>query len=141
MHFPTFDLKGEKPRKVPAFLYKPKGKGPFPVIIQVHGGPESQYRPGFSPRTQMWVSELGAAVIAPNIRGSSGYDSVYLSLDNGLRREDAIKDIGAQSRAELKHFLGRDVHLFLQVKVRPQWLEEAERYQEMGLDFRDGREG
>ncbi|NNK33636.1 MAG: S9 family peptidase, partial [Xanthomonadales bacterium] len=95
VHFPTFDLKGEKPRRVPAFLYKPKGKGPFPVIIQVHGGPESQYRPGFSPRTQMWVSELGAAVIAPNIRGSSGYDSVYLSLDNGVRREDAIKDIGA----------------------------------------------
>jgi dipeptidyl aminopeptidase/acylaminoacyl peptidase len=43
----------------------------------------------------MWVKELGAAVIAPNIRGSAGYDIEYLSLDNGFRREDAIRDIGA----------------------------------------------
>ena len=43
----------------------------------------------------MWVSELGAAVIAPNIRGSAGYDSEYLALDNADRREDAVKDIGA----------------------------------------------
>jgi dipeptidyl aminopeptidase/acylaminoacyl peptidase len=80
---------------VPAFIYRPRGPGPHPVIIHVHGGPESQYRPGFSGRTQMWVKELGAAVIAPNIRGSTGYDIEYLSLDNGYRREDAIRDIGA----------------------------------------------
>jgi dipeptidyl aminopeptidase/acylaminoacyl peptidase len=43
----------------------------------------------------MWAAELGAAVIAPNIRGSAGYDSGYLALDNGALREDAIKDIGA----------------------------------------------
>jgi dipeptidyl aminopeptidase/acylaminoacyl peptidase len=95
IRYPTFDLVGEKPRKVPAFLYKPPGKGPHPVIIHVHGGPESQYRPAFSQRTQMWVGELGAAVIAPNIRGSAGYDSRYLALDNGSRREDAVHDIGA----------------------------------------------
>ena len=43
----------------------------------------------------MWVAELGAAVIAPNIRGSTGYDSDYLALDNGYLREDAVRDIGA----------------------------------------------
>jgi dipeptidyl aminopeptidase/acylaminoacyl peptidase len=95
IHYPTFDLEEDEPREVPAFLYKPPGKGPHPVIIHVHGGPESQYRPAFSKRTQMWVGELGAAVIAPNIRGSAGYDSNYLALDNGYLREDAVRDIGA----------------------------------------------
>lgn len=95
MHYPTFDLRGDKPRRVPAFIYRPPGKGPHPVIIHVHGGPEAQYRPAFSARTQLWVAELGAAVIAPNIRGSTGYDLEYLALDNDFRREDAIRDIGA----------------------------------------------
>ena len=95
LHYPTFDLRGDQPRQVPAFVYRPGGPGPHPVIIYVHGGPEAQYRPGFSGRTQMWLAELGAAVIAPNIRGSSGYDQEYLALDNGFRREDAVRDIGA----------------------------------------------
>ena len=95
VHYPTFDLRGEKQRMVPAFIYRPDNKGPHPVIIYVHGGPESQYRPLFSNTFQMWVAELGAAVIAPNIRGSSGYDDEYLSLDNGRKREDAVRDIGA----------------------------------------------
>lgn len=94
-HFPTFDRVDEQPRMVPAFVYRPPGRGPHPVIIHVHGGPEAQYRPAFSMRTQLWVAELGAAVIAPNIRGSSGYDTQYLALDNGYRREDAVRDIGA----------------------------------------------
>jgi dipeptidyl aminopeptidase/acylaminoacyl peptidase len=93
--FPTFDLAGEKPRQIPAFVYKPAGEGPHPVIIFVHGGPEGQYRPSFNSTFQMWVGELGAAVIAPNIRGSTGYDSEFVSLDDGLRREDAVRDIGA----------------------------------------------
>jgi dipeptidyl aminopeptidase/acylaminoacyl peptidase len=95
LHYPTFDLRGDQQRMVPAFIYRPRGPGPHPVIIQVHGGPEAQYRPGFSSRAQMWVAELGAAVIAPNIRGSTGYDLEYLALDNDYRREDAIRDIGA----------------------------------------------
>jgi dipeptidyl aminopeptidase/acylaminoacyl peptidase len=95
VRYPTFDMRGDRQRMVPAFLYLPPGKGPHPVIIHVHGGPESQYRPAFSKRTQMWLAELGAAVIAPNIRGSTGYDSEYLALDNGMLREDAIRDIGA----------------------------------------------
>lgn len=95
VRYPTFDTVGEHPRTVPAFVYEPSGKGPHPVIIHVHGGPESQYRPAFSKKTQMWLAELGVAVIAPNIRGSTGYDSQYLALDNGVLREDAVKDIGA----------------------------------------------
>jgi GTPase len=51
---------------------------------------------------------------------------------------ETIKSIGQAARAEISEFLGRTVHLFLQVKVRPNWLEEAERYSEMGLDFKDG---
>ncbi len=51
---------------------------------------------------------------------------------------ETIKAISTASRQELSEFLGRKVHLFLQVKVRPNWLEESERYSEMGLDFKDG---
>ncbi len=51
---------------------------------------------------------------------------------------ETIKAVSQAARTELKEFLGREVHLFLQVKVRPNWLEESERYSEMGLDFKDG---
>ena len=95
IRYPTFDTEKGEPREVPAFYYRPQGNGPFPVIIYIHGGPESQYRPSFSSSFQMWLSELGAAVIAPNVRGSVGYGNEYLSLDDGYRREDAVKDIGA----------------------------------------------
>jgi len=54
------------------------------------------------------------------------------------RRGETVKAVGQAARQELEAFLGRKVHLFLTVKVRPGWLEEAERYSEMGLDFRDG---
>lgn len=80
---------------VPAFVYKPNSTGPHPVIISIHGGPESQYRPYFSSTVQLWLQELGAAVIAPNVRGSAGYGKEYVSLDNGFKREDSVKDIGA----------------------------------------------
>jgi dipeptidyl aminopeptidase/acylaminoacyl peptidase len=95
VQFPSFDMKGDEPRKIPAFVYRPDGEGQHPVIIYIHGGPEGQYRPSFSSTFQMWIAELGTAVIAPNIRGSTGYDSEFVSLDNGLQREDAVKDIGA----------------------------------------------
>ena len=81
--------------EIPAFVYLPPGKGPFPVIIHVHGGPENQFRPRFNSEFQMWIDELGVAVIAPNIRGSLGYGSRYITLDNGYNREAAIDDIGA----------------------------------------------
>ena len=95
VRYPTFDQNQGKQRTIPAFVYRPKGDGPFPVVIYIHGGPESQYRPGFSGNFQMWLDELGAAVIAPNVRGSLGYGNEYLSLDDGYRREDSVKDIGA----------------------------------------------
>lgn len=83
-------------RSIPAFVYKPQGaSGKLPVVIQIHGGPEGQELPSFSARRQAWVNELGAAVIIPNVRGSSGYGKTYLSLDNAEKREDSVKDIGA----------------------------------------------
>ena len=73
----------------------PPTAGPHPVLITLHGGPESQFRPGFDPWLQYVVNELGFAVVAPNVRGSSGYGKTYLALDNGMLREDAVKDVGA----------------------------------------------
>jgi dipeptidyl aminopeptidase/acylaminoacyl peptidase len=92
---PTFDTAAGKPRKIPGFLYKPKTKGPWPVLINIHGGPESQYKPRFSFRTQYWVNELQIAVLSPNVRGSTGYGKEYVNLDNGYKREDSVQDIGA----------------------------------------------
>lgn len=80
---------------VPAFVYTPKASGPAPVIIDIHGGPEGQSRPGFNPIHQQMVNELGAAVIVPNVRGSTGYGKKYVQLDNAEKREDSVKDIGA----------------------------------------------
>jgi dipeptidyl aminopeptidase/acylaminoacyl peptidase len=95
VEFPTFDRVDGKPRQVPAYVYEPASTGPHPVLISLHGGPESQFRPGFDPWIQYVVNELGFAVIAPNVRGSSGYGRTYMALDNGVLREDAVKDVGA----------------------------------------------
>jgi dipeptidyl aminopeptidase/acylaminoacyl peptidase len=98
IQFPTFDKDEQtgKPRQVPAFLYMPKNpKGKVPVVINIHGGPEGQSSPGFSPQFQFMVNELGIAVLDPNVRGSSGYGKTYLKLDNGMLRENSVKDIGA----------------------------------------------
>jgi dipeptidyl aminopeptidase/acylaminoacyl peptidase len=81
--------------EISGFIYRPRTPGPHPVIVNIHGGPESQYRPGFSPTIQYWVNELGVAVIAPNVRGSSGYGKDFVALDNAERREDSVRDIGA----------------------------------------------
>ena len=93
--YPTFDEVDGKPRMIPAWVYKPAGKGPFPVVVSIHGGPESQARPVFSSTYQMWMQKLGVAVVVPNVRGSNGYGKEYLALDNGFRREDSVRDIGA----------------------------------------------
>jgi len=82
-------------RRVPAFAYRAVGPGPHPVLIDIHGGPESQHRPHFRHFTQYLVRELGITVIAPNVRGSFGYGKSYVGLDDGRRREDAVRDIGA----------------------------------------------
>jgi dipeptidyl aminopeptidase/acylaminoacyl peptidase len=93
--YPTFDSGKGGPDSIPAWVYRPDGAGPHPVIIVIHGGPEGQARPSFASTYQMWIDKLGAAVIRPNVRGSDGYGKHYLSLDNGFKREDSVKDIGA----------------------------------------------
>ena len=95
VRYETFDQVDGKPRTIPAFYYQPEGKGPFPVVISIHGGPEAQALPTFSPAVQFMVNELGVAVLLPNVRGSAGYGKDYLQLDNGFKREDSVKDIGA----------------------------------------------
>lgn len=97
IEYPTFDEVDGKPRMIPAFVYRPmvKNMGKKPVIISIHGGPEGQARPAFNSTYQMWVQKLGATVIVPNVRGSSGYGKTYVSLDNGFKREDSVRDIGS----------------------------------------------
>jgi dipeptidyl aminopeptidase/acylaminoacyl peptidase len=81
-----------------AFVYRPDPKkfpGPRPVLINIHGGPEAQSRPIFQGRNNYFLNELGVTVIYPNVRGSDGYGKTFLTLDNGFKREDSVKDIGA----------------------------------------------
>jgi dipeptidyl aminopeptidase/acylaminoacyl peptidase len=82
---------------VPAFVYRPPGDGEAkgPALIVWHGGPESQVRPGFNPFVQLLAVELGLTVILPNVRGSQGYGKAYLAMDDGVKREAALADIGA----------------------------------------------
>ncbi|HEX4955899.1 MAG TPA: prolyl oligopeptidase family serine peptidase [Thermoanaerobaculia bacterium] len=105
VRFPTFDrLPAADPRQngpvrtIPAFVYRPDPKvhpGPRPVFVSIHGGPESQARPGFQGGDNYLINELGVALIVPNVRGSNGYGRSYLNLDNGRLREGSVKDIGA----------------------------------------------
>jgi len=95
VRYPSFDRISGKARQIPAWVYRPAGPGPHPVLINIHGGPEAQAQPVFSIATQQWVVELGYAVIAPNVRGSTGYGKTYVALDNGMKREDSVRDIGA----------------------------------------------
>ncbi|MEZ0471398.1 alpha/beta fold hydrolase [Luteimonas salinilitoris] len=98
IRYPTFDAVDGRPRTIPAFYYTPKAPAPggkYPVVVSIHGGPEGQALPTFNPTFQFLANELGVAVLVPNVRGSSGYGKTYLQLDNGMRREDSVKDIGA----------------------------------------------
>jgi dipeptidyl aminopeptidase/acylaminoacyl peptidase len=82
--------------KVPALLYMPRGaKGKVPVLVIWHGGPEGQSRPGLSTFVQYAVVELGMAVLVPNVRGSDGYGKTYRAMDDGVKREQSLADIGA----------------------------------------------
>jgi dipeptidyl aminopeptidase/acylaminoacyl peptidase len=82
---------------VPAWIYRPAQRGAekTPLIIVWHGGPEGQSRPTFSPFVQLLAAQLGSAVLLPNVRGSSGYGKAYLDMDNGVKREASLADIGA----------------------------------------------
>lgn len=84
--------------QVSGFLYRPDAKkfpGKRPIIVSIHGGPESQSRPIFQARNNYYLNEMGVAILFPNGRGSSGYGKTFLTLDNGFKREDSVKDIGA----------------------------------------------
>jgi len=82
--------------EISGFLYRPPEKftGPRPVIINIHGGPESQSMPVFLGRNNYYLNELGVAIIFPNVRGSTGFGKTFVALDNGFKREDSVKDIG-----------------------------------------------
>ncbi|MBX3694057.1 MAG: S9 family peptidase [Steroidobacteraceae bacterium] len=98
VRYPTFDTVDGKPRTIPAFYYKPVGaaqRGKYPVIINIHGGPESQALPSFNATAQFLADELGVAMLVPNVRGSAGYGRTWLSLDDAEKREDSVRDIGA----------------------------------------------
>ena len=93
IQFPSFDG-----LTIPAYYFRPRDASKdhkVPVLVSIHGGPESQYRPSFTSSSQFFVNELGIAVIHPNVRGSAGYGKTYLQLDNAAKREDSVKDIGA----------------------------------------------
>jgi len=94
---------------ISGFLYRPDSKkfpDPRPVLVQIHGGPEGQSRPTFQARNNYYVNELGVAVLLPNVRGSAGCGKTFLTLDNGFKREDTVRDIGA-----FLDWIGRDGRL------------------------------
>ena len=83
---------------ISGFLYQPDAKkfpGKRPVLINIHGGPEAQARAGFIGRNNYMINESGFAMLYPNVRGSSGFGKTFLAMDNGVKREDSVKDIGA----------------------------------------------
>jgi dipeptidyl aminopeptidase/acylaminoacyl peptidase len=89
IRYPTFDG-----LRIPAWLYLPAGENssPIPVVMMVHGGPESQYRPYFNFLAQFLVHH-GFAVLAPNVRGSTGYGNAYSHLDDVEKRMDSVADL------------------------------------------------
>jgi dipeptidyl aminopeptidase/acylaminoacyl peptidase len=89
IHYPTFDE-----REIPAWLYKSQkeGDGSQPVIVYVHGGPESQFTAYFNFLVQYFVAH-GYAVLAPNVRGSTGYGKAYSHLDDVEKRMDSVTDL------------------------------------------------
>lgn len=92
VRYPTYDG-----RDIPAFLYLPPGRNPdepVPFVVHMHGGPESQFRPVFIRHFQYLLLN-GYGILAPNVRGSSGYGKEYMDLDNYKNRLDSVKDLKA----------------------------------------------
>jgi dipeptidyl aminopeptidase/acylaminoacyl peptidase len=92
IHYRSFDG-----REIPAFVYRPVRpfSAPRPVLIDIHGGPQSQFRAANLGAGNYLIEEYGVVRIFPNVRGSSGYGRSYAMLDDGPRREDAVSDIGS----------------------------------------------
>jgi dipeptidyl aminopeptidase/acylaminoacyl peptidase len=95
VQFPTFDRPDGRARRLAATVYEPRDQRPHPVLIVLGARPGGQFRPDFDPWIQYVVNELGFAVVAPDVRGCSGYGKTFRSLDSGLLRGDAVKDVGA----------------------------------------------
>ena len=89
VHYPTFDG-----RQIPAWFYRPPSASAAhaPVVVYVHGGPESQAQPNFFPILQ-YLAARGYAVLAPNVRGSTGYGKTYVHLDDVEKRMDSVADL------------------------------------------------
>jgi dipeptidyl aminopeptidase/acylaminoacyl peptidase len=104
IHYPTWDRHGLSRRTLSAYAYLPRvptgtgvGSTRAPVLVVLPGGHDlhAQSRPGWNPFIQFAVNDLGYAVIAPNVRGSSGYGKAFRALDGGKLRDDAVRDVGA----------------------------------------------
>ncbi len=90
IRYRTFDN-----REIPAFFFRPRGEGPFPVLVDIHGGPESQRRLNYAPSGPVlqYLTSLGMAVLSLNVRGSTGYGKEYSHLDDKAKRLDSVKDV------------------------------------------------
>ena len=95
IHYPTWDRVNGNWRMISAYVYLPPAHRPAPVLILLHAGVHSQFRPRWRPFVQFVVNELGYVVIAPNVRGSSGYGTAFRALADAWRREYAVRDIGS----------------------------------------------
>ncbi len=90
VHFPSFD------RDVPAWLFRPRGDGPFPVVVSIHGGPEAQERPSYAySGLYQYLLSRGIGILAPNIRGSTGYGLSYQRL--------IYRDWGGAELEDIRH--------------------------------------
>ncbi|HUT18143.1 MAG TPA: S9 family peptidase [Anaerolineae bacterium] len=95
VRYPTFDRDEDgEVRQIPAWFYVPREaqQPPYPVVVLVHGGPEGQYSPGFHPVIQYLLAS-GYAILAPNVRGSTGYGKAYSHLDDVEKRMDSVADL------------------------------------------------
>ncbi|HCY89997.1 MAG TPA: peptidase S9, prolyl oligopeptidase, partial [Chitinophagaceae bacterium] len=83
--------------EISGFYYgaHPRFNGKRPVVINIHGGPEGQSRPVFLGSNNFFLNEMGVVMIFPNVRGSAGFGKTFIALDNGMKREESVKDIGA----------------------------------------------
>ncbi|MFI4913713.1 MAG: S9 family peptidase [Steroidobacterales bacterium] len=95
MRYATWDRIDDQHRELPVFAYRPPTPGPHPVLVLLDTGPGLQYRPRYDPLLQYLLHELNFVVLAPNLRGASGYGRSFAALDDGALREDAIRDLGS----------------------------------------------
>lgn len=90
IRYPSFDGLA-----IPAFWLTPEGEGPWPVLVDIHGGPEGQRRPDYRPSGPViqYILSLGIAVLSLNVRGSAGFGKTYIHLDDTDKRMDSVHDV------------------------------------------------